>query len=493
MLVLDIQFTAGRYHATPWGRHVNEGTVEWPPSPFRIARALVDAVKRRRREWNDERLQAVLQAISSPPSFWLPPARASHIRCFLSSNAKDPTARQKVFDAFVALDRNVTVRCVFPVNPDSQVVSDLRDVGAELSFLGRSESWVRIDVTTGEPFPAVNCTPIDRESPTPANGEIVRVACLRDRAGYDELSERPPRPGVRATRGKPAPACSWIEAICLDTGDLLKGGWNHHPAMQWVDYIRPPRALQDLPHQRRRRITSEFTVARYAISAAVLPRITNTLPVAEQVRVRLMGIHRRIQEGDPTRVSPLFSGKAPDSSPLQGHRHCSFWPLDEDGDGRIDHIIVRSPEPFDDSELLALDRLRKLWQTSGRPDADLVLTALHTQDPISASKKWGSVTPFVTTRHHRRGRGAYIDWIETELRRECSFHGMPEPVAIEHIPSTVHTGHGLRWMEFIRSRRGNRPLQGHGLLLTFDQPVSGPFALGSLSHFGLGLFLPLPA
>src|SRR5690606_41364458 len=29
------------YHATPWGSHANEAEIEWPPSPWRILRALV--------------------------------------------------------------------------------------------------------------------------------------------------------------------------------------------------------------------------------------------------------------------------------------------------------------------------------------------------------------------------------------------------------------------------------------------------------------------
>ncbi len=41
MIVLELRFPAGRFHATPWGRHVNEGAVEWPPSPWRLMRALI--------------------------------------------------------------------------------------------------------------------------------------------------------------------------------------------------------------------------------------------------------------------------------------------------------------------------------------------------------------------------------------------------------------------------------------------------------------------
>ena len=44
--IIKLTFPAGRYHATPWGRHVNEGVPEWPPSPWRLLRALVAVWKR---------------------------------------------------------------------------------------------------------------------------------------------------------------------------------------------------------------------------------------------------------------------------------------------------------------------------------------------------------------------------------------------------------------------------------------------------------------
>jgi CRISPR-associated protein Csb2 len=41
MIALCLCFPAGRYHATPWGRHVNEAALAWPPEPVRILRALI--------------------------------------------------------------------------------------------------------------------------------------------------------------------------------------------------------------------------------------------------------------------------------------------------------------------------------------------------------------------------------------------------------------------------------------------------------------------
>src|SRR5690606_34470106 len=34
-----VEFPGGRYHAPPWGHHVNEGQIEWPPCPWRLLRA----------------------------------------------------------------------------------------------------------------------------------------------------------------------------------------------------------------------------------------------------------------------------------------------------------------------------------------------------------------------------------------------------------------------------------------------------------------------
>ena len=46
-LSIAVAFPAGRFHATPWGHHVNEGLPEWPPSPWRLLRALIATWKRK--------------------------------------------------------------------------------------------------------------------------------------------------------------------------------------------------------------------------------------------------------------------------------------------------------------------------------------------------------------------------------------------------------------------------------------------------------------
>ncbi len=77
MIGISVSFPSGRFHATPWGRHVNEGAPEWPPSPWRFLRALVATWKRK---LDDQLSQAdvelLLRALIAPPQLLLPPATA---------------------------------------------------------------------------------------------------------------------------------------------------------------------------------------------------------------------------------------------------------------------------------------------------------------------------------------------------------------------------------------------------------------------------------
>ena len=79
MVAIAIRFIEGRYHATPWGENpAATEQAEWPPSPWRLLRALAAV-------WfahnglgiPPQRLKALLSALWPVPSFVLPPARFS--------------------------------------------------------------------------------------------------------------------------------------------------------------------------------------------------------------------------------------------------------------------------------------------------------------------------------------------------------------------------------------------------------------------------------
>src|SRR3982750_3137008 len=102
-VTIQLKFPAGRYHATQWGHHVNEGVPEWPPSPWRITRALAAALYTRCWELDRGLALGALRLLSEPPSFTLPLATASHTRHHLAQNILDRSGRP-VFDAFVAVE-----------------------------------------------------------------------------------------------------------------------------------------------------------------------------------------------------------------------------------------------------------------------------------------------------------------------------------------------------------------------------------------------------
>ena len=81
MIVLSLQFPAGRFHGTPWGRHVNEGAVEWPPSPWRLLRALLATWHAKASEIREDTVRRLLDRLAeAPPAFTLPRSSLGHTR-----------------------------------------------------------------------------------------------------------------------------------------------------------------------------------------------------------------------------------------------------------------------------------------------------------------------------------------------------------------------------------------------------------------------------
>jgi len=485
MLVLEFAFPGGRFHATPWGRNVVEGEPEWPPSPYRLVRALYDTWKRKRPQWPDSRVEPLLSALAAQaPRFRLPPASTSHIRVFQSKNTRNASDRSKIFDAFVVTSPGSVVLAGWPNTTlaDAQA-DDLGELLTLLNFLGRSESWVVARLLPGVDSMDWNCIPEEGQSPG-ANREIVPVACPVPRDEYR------PRRVKSPSRGQEVSEEGWLEALAWTTEDLHRTKLSAPPGLRSVPYLRSSRCFEVARVSRREIRQPAVNGVLYAMHSDILPSVTSTLEVAERVRRKLMGIHRRAAGGS-SRVSPIFSGKDMSGRPATGHLHAYFLPTDEDRDGRLDHLLVISRTALDSTERLALDRLESIWQPQGRPDIRLV--PVRWGDParlLPPARQWVSATPFVPPRHYRKGRGEFSEWILQELRREAVHHGLPPPSRATPRPGLVVRGRSFRWIDFRRNRKGDTPDLGYGFDLEFQEPIQGPVALGYGAHFGLGLFLP---
>jgi CRISPR-associated protein Csb2 len=395
----------------------------------------------------------------------------------MNSNEKDQSKKQLIFDSFVALDRQDQLWMAFSGDPEEQTRSDLSALLEEMNYLGRSESWVSVRLNGSLPTEDWDCLPVE-SAPDSMHFESGKLACVLPKTEYENLGYHD--------------KVSWFEALCMSTKDLLREGWSSAPALNWVDYARKTNKFNVIkPSRAKYQSKREYRCFKYAVHSSVRPRVQETALFAERIRTKLMGIHRKIQGDNPEQVSHKFSGKTYDGTPLEGHKHAFFLPVDEDNDGRIDHLLITADEPFESTELMALDRLRSIWQSHGKPDASLILTSMQEDPRPKTARTWVSVTPFVTARHHRKGRGPYWDWLSSEVKRECEYHGLPKPETVNWIRWTMTGSKPIRWMEFARGKKNERPFRGHGCILQFNEPVAGPFALGARSHFGLGLFHPL--
>ncbi len=533
MVVITLRFPAGRFHSTPWGRHVNEGAPEWPPSPWRLLRSLVAAWKTKRPNLPEDQVRPVLEALSIAPEFGLPSATLGHTRHYMRWYKKGPEDQTLVFDAFVCVERQSEVIACWPeVSLSSSQRTLLSSLLDGLGYLGRAESWCEARLVDEAPqLDALNCRPLVDQRPVESSEEMTRVLCADPATAFSDEHVRPITGRGRSAKNlRPPYDPAWHLAI--ETGQLHTERWSDPPGSRWLTYVRPADCFHPKTVATRRKIDRPaMQIARYALDSAVLPLSTEALPIAEQARAYLMGIYGRIVErrtGTKGR-SEVFSGKCADGHPREGHSHAFYLPTDEDGDGRLDHLTVIAEAGFDADELRALDQLRRLWRPKEAPGVNLLLLALGRCDQLSAgplaeARTWVPSTPFLVTRHPKKNgarrdapellanRRLYVEqvlkeelarfverrgfaWAAADIKVEPLIDGEETFRVLPELWANLATGPPRRPLEFKRFRTRKRDDDGGRRLsgtfrLTFPQRIQGPVCLGHSSHFGLGLFLP---
>ena len=229
MVTLKITFLAGQFHATPWGRNVNEGVPEWPPSPFRIFRAMYDSWKRKCPDIDESIVESTMGKMSSiAPCYVLPDHTTSHVRYYMSQNTKVAADKQKIFDAFVIVNPEDHLFMSWPdVKLDEGERTALARIVENLNFLGRSESWVSISVED-DAERKFNCVPIAEKGGAGIGYSVERVAC----ASPKELFNPFPTPKGKKPIG-------WLETLAYSTADMLREGANTPPLLTHIDYSVP--------------------------------------------------------------------------------------------------------------------------------------------------------------------------------------------------------------------------------------------------------------
>lgn len=519
MLSLSFHFIAGKYHATRWGHNVNEGAVEWPPSPWRIMRALVSAWKSGACDISDSNARSVNgcgdaacgdgTACDIPCSdawsiisdmaahdvvFWLPPASVSHTRHWMPFG--DSTT--KVIDAFVAVEPGEAVVATWrEVDPTVDQICILEKLAGNVRYLGRAESWC--DVRVAPPNGTGRST-IKHGSKTPTSSPTGRMHGSYNCAPIGDGHAALPRDGEMVDVLAPAPGIT-LKQLCVTTAELHGRNMLYPPSSRLVRYVRPADSLVAVRHKHGTisSMRPNIHVLRYTITGRVRPRVTETVGVGDLVRKSAMSVNGRRNNG---KVSSILSGKNEDGLPRRdGHAHAFFLPTDEDADGVLDHVTIVSREAMTADVLesfagISMVRYPGKWfglSFFGRgaiKDFDYV--------PILKSDRvWASVTPFVMNLHHRKDRrGGYVWDPEGAIRREIHARFGASAVIkkvsiVGDGKSRMLDGRGRRLVEFRRKRRDGLPGFGaYDVRIEFEEPFCGPLSLGHASHYGLGLFVP---
>lgn len=499
MLALSFTFPGGRYHATPWGRHVNEADLEWPPSPWRIVRALIAVWHRK---LDHERRDVVLlerllgKLAAQVPHYQVPDAVHAHTRHYMPGKGDKKTL---IFDAFARLDVNSAITVVWHgLELDNEETALLDELLARLGFLGRAESWAdatRLSEWSGE----CNCTPGDEAIDT-ATGEVrdrVSLYMPMPPADYhvfqsvqkEGIAKRADlKPRERKTIEETLPN-SWLAAVSLDTSDLRAAGWSAPPAARRVSYVRPAGLLRPVAQiHKHPRQQPPVTTLRFAMYGKPLPRIEDAVRVGEWLRVAAMSKVKQAcgEDAIPASISGHGLGSG------NRHEHAFWLPEDADGDGRIDHLLMHIPAHVAGAERKALESLNKVWNRDGQ-EWRLVLEGAGfvgdfvNSDLCASSCELISVTPYLMPWHEKKNFSA-----EDQIRRECEHRGLIGLVSVKPISDLQVAGRHVRSIDFhrFRNKRGLVQPDTHGSFwrLTFAESVQGPVALGFGCHFGLGMF-----
>jgi len=220
----------------------------------------------------------------------------------------------------------------------------------------------------------------------------------------------------------------------------------------------------------------------FAVPAETDIAVADGPALIHAARRALMALSRETLGKVPT----LFSGHEDDGGRAASGRHEHLFVAadDNDGDGRIDRLIIAAPWACDrslspprrairaefDTVASSLETLRagRLGIVAlGRP------TPLADRDALAGpARVWESRTLYLATRHVGRRKDATAALIR-DVTAECRRRGLPLPTEVEILEvAGVPNGGGLK----ARAR------------LCFATMVHGPLLLGRNSHRGGGLF-----
>ncbi|MGD0816504.1 MAG: type I-U CRISPR-associated protein Csb2 [Verrucomicrobiota bacterium] len=548
MVTIKLTFPWGRYYAHPWGVNPTRlREAEWPPSPWRLLRALVSAWFRAHPgQVPDADCIALIEALGKElpeigfgkVSFghtvhWQPNFGAAGTEEKADASYKNTRHENH----FVAIHSAVLFRWS---NLEMQPVTRqmLATLLAELSYFGRAESLCHAEVCSDELRsgdvgwcrPSFSNDGVNTVRKISASCRDVFCPDPRDFRFTDLWSRRAANLAPNAPNAPAHLVDALLSSDMKADGALLvsyqmPAGWPE----KWV--VRTPRTAKSTnkPAPSKGPKVAHYLCFSLQCRVPLLPKFI--VPLSEKFRAAANHHLCRVH-GDGTSSFALLGHAKDCPDDAKGdHQHAFYLPMSarNDAEGFLSELHVWCPYGFTQAEVEILLRINRLDWGGGKYPVRPVLTAMSKEPPSdapfstgkTASCVWRSVSPFVPPRYFYRGNSG---------KRTLKVKDQPEYQLIECLKGAGITTAGeirrvslpgrnlydgqAQW-DIVRTPESEDPIlndtasipvhrPGSGgaigkerrvgmfFEIEFVEPVALPVpALGHSCHFGLGLFLPI--
>lgn len=507
---LAFSFPLCRYHANPWDRAVNEGASEWPPSPWRILRALVATWHTRWPELSPQEFDGLLNALADPPSYWTPPTGTGHTRHYLPDldHRKAETGHTDLtLDPFLTLGKDAELRVRWDADLDADQREALAKLAELIPYLGRAESacFARLLASAEDQAP-------DETWWSPVHAEA------GNETGTTEGAVVPTGPRTRLlTVARP------FDRAVLDatTGGTRKQKRTLPPGTRWVTYATVGKAVSDGRANGRRvqmagvakrgierggqRAVQLPTALRFAVIGRAAVQLTNGVLIADEAHRVAGKLLEKAGIPDGRRKQIMGTRGA-----ASGHTHAHWIPVAEPGEsaGTVRYLLVLVSQGLEPTEIGAMLNLGALsgkrggedgYEVRGFPEQRLLFQAAGRVEDVAPelcarppARHWRSVTPYLPVRHRHPKRETVEDFLTADVTLELGNRGLPTPLSVTVTEPTAGPAIRFRRYRLNNNERLSDARPGVGLCIEFAGPVAGPLLLGQLSHFGLGVFAAQP-
>ncbi len=490
--IIEVKLLSGRYHAHVWGEsQFAMAGPEWPPSPWRLLRALASA-------WfcaqpplfPEDKRDGLLGALvrSGAPTLRLPRTSFHEIRYYdpIWDADKNAPTRALHHDHFAVPEGGRFWFCFKTALPPDQrqLLADLLE---RLRYFGRSESRARLCLVDNLELPKdVQVWESKPRDGTQPGMPIVyrRVLCASKdnfQASYLwSLSSNHTNSGT----GHPT---HLVDALLEKRRPLPDGA-------RWVEYVVPAAALV---HEIRPRVSASPVTPSVEV-AEIRFRLNRRIPIPLRYVVAVARAFRdaavKAHQERTGQMSLILSGRQLDGAVAQGHQHAYYLPRLRPGAMTLEELLVRVPGGhLTQQELDALLGVGRIcvggpnYPITVVPEA--VVAAAEAATPV---RQWHSITPFLPPLRHRQGRSETcaeqqaIACAEEVCGRCPTVKSLSGPGGLGCVSSALAHEYGTGGRGWTLTSR-----LGFWLQLTFDEPVCLNRPLGADAHFGAGQFAPV--